>query len=103
VPQRPLERRLHLHRPELRDGEIGVLDRGGALVRVVVERSPASSRRAISALDTLPRQSRSLSARMRRSLRACERVSIKANRALLDSSSPTAAYPLELSSRARYP
>src|SRR5439155_6120562 len=37
VLERPLERRLHLHLPELGDREVEVLDRSDALVRVVLE------------------------------------------------------------------
>ena len=37
MPQRPLQRRLHLHVLELADGEVEVLDDLGMLVGVVVE------------------------------------------------------------------
>ena len=37
VPQRPLQRRLHLHVAQLCDGEVEVLDGGVVLVRVVLQ------------------------------------------------------------------
>ena len=40
VREGALERRLHLHRPELGDGEVEVVDGGDVLVRVVREEEP---------------------------------------------------------------
>src|SRR5688572_7047702 len=37
VPQRPLQRRLHLHVTQLGDSEVEVLDRDGALVGIVLQ------------------------------------------------------------------
>ena len=37
MPQRPLQRRLHLHVAQLGDSEVEVLDGGGVLLRVVLQ------------------------------------------------------------------